>query len=652
MSIEPEQLEENKRLLQPSDTESTSAAAALSSTVYQDPMLGKTIDGKYLILERLGQGGMSAVYKAEHVLMKRMVAVKVMHAHLKTDPLSVKRFEQESWTSGSLKHPNLVTVHDSGKTEDGSLYLVMDHIEGHSLDDELSKHGRLAHMRACKIFLQAADGLEMVHQNGIIHRDIKPSNIMISDLPDGSEIVRIVDFGIAKVVDESGDLMQKLTQTGQVFGSPLYMSPEQCQGIPLDKRSDIYALGCVMYEAICGEPPLVGVNPLETMKRHIFDIPPSFNQVDSNLRVPVRLEALVFKMMEKDPAKRYQDLAEFKQDLKDVIENNVPAVTTVPDKIAQLNREFARRFRPKQTTVLITIVCLLSVSLAWVWGYPFFLSNMFEHDYRLGKKYFKEANYQKAEIALVKAESWAKKMNDHDASLSRNLELLANVYKKLGKYLEMEEVRNAQQKIVETQLEGRYGLARDELQQMVNTALLQAPARTEENTDAYEEAIYKLSATAAVCTQHNQLDNAEKLMRKAISLCESSCGRAAPGRSSLYGSLARICVRKKNYEEAEEFYRKQLDSATQSPGPRKEALIIAECNMVRVCTAKKEFEEAEKFALKALKTAERETGNNSTFVKTCLEDYAALCRAKGDNRKAAELDSRASMIMETSHGSI
>jgi serine/threonine protein kinase len=280
-----------------------------------DPLLGTTFSGRYEILTVLGRGGMSVVYLARHLIMKKIVALKVMHGHLSNDENAVKRFRQEARAVSHFSHPHIIAVHDFGAAESGQPFLVMDYIQGKSLSAVL-EGSKLEPQRAVGIFIQAASALQEAHKNGVIHRDLKPSNIMLVDNEKGEDFVKIVDFGIAKLLPQEGEEYKKLTQTGETFGSPLYMSPEQCLAQPLDARSDIYAIGCVMYEVLSGKPPLSGGNIYETIYKQINDLPPGLESAipDKNIREP--LEAIVFKCLAKDRNQRYQTMAALQNDLE------------------------------------------------------------------------------------------------------------------------------------------------------------------------------------------------------------------------------------------------------------------------------------------------------------------------------------------------
>ncbi|MBX3135112.1 protein kinase [Candidatus Obscuribacterales bacterium] len=272
----------------------------------QDRLVGQVFANRYRIQSIIGQGGMSTVYKAQHTYMDRVVAVKLLHPHLVSDPISVQRFQQEAKAAASLSHPNIITVFDFGVTEDGLAFLVMDYLEGPSLGDLLDRTGSVPADEAIDIFRQVLKGLAHAHRKGVVHRDLKPRNMVLAVDEDGTVQVKIVDFGIAKVIPQDGGESQHLTQTGEVFGSPIYMSPEQCSGLPLDLRSDIYSWGCVMYEVLTGVPPFLGKNAVETMSMHVNDPPPDFRQMAPNVVIPEELSSVVFGCLEKQQKKRYQ----------------------------------------------------------------------------------------------------------------------------------------------------------------------------------------------------------------------------------------------------------------------------------------------------------------------------------------------------------
>lgn len=280
----------------------------------KDALVGTVFADKYEILSVLGAGGMSVIYKARHKYMERICAVKLLHPFLLSDSSMFQRFQYEAKAASNLSHPNVVAMHDFGITDDGKAYLVMDYLEGEDLSTVLERDVFLTEPQAREIFRQALAGLDHAHSKGVIHRDLKPSNLFLIPQTDGSVLVKLVDFGIAKITDSSS-AAQNLTRTGEVFGSPLYMSPEQCSGKSLDARSDIYSLGCLMYEALCGRRPLVGESALETMHMHIKDVPLTLSQAAPKLEVSHQLEDAVMKCLCKRPDDRFSSVAELYQEI-------------------------------------------------------------------------------------------------------------------------------------------------------------------------------------------------------------------------------------------------------------------------------------------------------------------------------------------------
>lgn len=271
-----------------------------------EDLVGHTLSERYVLLALIGKGGMSAVYKAKDIKLNKPLAVKVLLPHLMANPISHQRFQVEAQAASSLSHPNLIVTHDFGVTPDGRPYLVMELLEGLSLAELLKDEGRLPLERAVPIFIQICDALAHAHAKGVLHRDLKPSNVMISPTSGGIDFVRLLDFGIAKVMPQEGAESMGLTRTGEVFGSPNYMSPEQCTGAKVDPRADIYSMGCLMYEVLCGQPPLVGENIMETLLKQMNDPPPDFKTVNPDLIVPQQMELIIFKALAKNPNERYQ----------------------------------------------------------------------------------------------------------------------------------------------------------------------------------------------------------------------------------------------------------------------------------------------------------------------------------------------------------
>ena len=283
--------------------------------------IGQILAGKYKMLSVLGSGGMGTVYHVQQVFLKIDMALKVLDFKQASNASHLNRFTTEAKAAYTLNHHTLVKVFDFGLLEQEQPYFAMEYIDGITLAQYLKQSGPLSLAMVAPIFSQIAEGLDYAHKHAVIHRDIKPGNIM---LVNGTEYgapgsVRIVDFGIAKTAMQGGiGEIQALTQTGEVFGSPLYMSPEQCSGGAIDYRTDIYSLGCTLFEALTGTPPHVGANQLRTMMLHTTEGAPSLTEASLGREFPSGLNELVQKMLAKSPEDRYQNLWTMSKQLNDI----------------------------------------------------------------------------------------------------------------------------------------------------------------------------------------------------------------------------------------------------------------------------------------------------------------------------------------------
>ncbi|CAN5574594.1 hypothetical protein BH10CYA1_BH10CYA1_21870 [soil metagenome] len=288
--------------------------------------LGETLDGRYQIVEILGRGGMGTVFRAINLSLNKPVAVKALHMSL--DQFAELRFKQEIKAMSMLSHPHLISVLDAGTTPGGTPYFVMEFLDGPALGDLLKNQGVLADIRAIRMFIQMADALAYAHEQGIIHRDLKPNNVVVLSNR-GKDFIKLVDLGIAKLMT-SGD-QQGLTITGEIFGSPIYMSPEQCSAKDVDARSDIYSLGCLMFEAICGEPPIKGGSALETFNLHMTLEAPLLSTIPGMHMTPSlkALEPIIARCIKIRPEDRIQTMAELSEALEKIDRSGASASASV-----------------------------------------------------------------------------------------------------------------------------------------------------------------------------------------------------------------------------------------------------------------------------------------------------------------------------------
>jgi serine/threonine protein kinase len=279
-------------------------------------LIGSVLADRYEIVDEVGHGALGVVYRARHLVMEKTVAVKVLFEEMDKDENTFLRFQREAQAASSMSHPNIVTVYDFGISKNNTPFLVMDFIEGQDLKDVLRSQGRLPVDRSVKIFLQMCSALEHAHSKGILHRDIKPENVVLVKTSWNPEFVKLVDFGIAKYVNEPNRNAKKLTMDGQVLGTPAYMSPEQIMGGRLDARSDIYCMGVLMYNLISGKLPILGKDSTETMSKHITDLPTELADACPEIKIPFRLQRAIMKTLKKHPQDRHQSMRELLVELE------------------------------------------------------------------------------------------------------------------------------------------------------------------------------------------------------------------------------------------------------------------------------------------------------------------------------------------------
>ena len=279
---------------------------------------------QYEIFGQVTGGAMGSVFKAQNRYTGAHVAIKIMRSEAAQNTVAIQRFFLEAKAASLLKHSNICRLLDFGVSKSGMPYLVMDWIDGISLERMIAESKGLSMSEALPIFKQAALALAHAHQKKIIHRDLKPENIMINKSHDGQLEIQLIDFGIAKMLAGTKNSMQinAVTRVGVTVGTPAYMSPEQARGEIVDKRSDIYSLGCVMYFAISGKVPFMGETTRQVMEKHIYELPAD---IDSTLNIPSAMKTIIFKAMSKDPAQRYATMDDLVIDL-DKLLYPVPSV--------------------------------------------------------------------------------------------------------------------------------------------------------------------------------------------------------------------------------------------------------------------------------------------------------------------------------------
>jgi serine/threonine protein kinase len=283
--------------------------AVLTDASASDPRIGTLLAGKYQIEALIGRGGMGTIYRATHVMLGKPVAVKVIRPDVEITADIVTRFQREARAASQLDHPNIATVHDLGQLEDGTLYIAMELIEGETLKAVIARDGRITPDRIVRLLGQVTSALAAAHRAGIIHRDLKPQNIMVTRGAGGDEIAKLLDFGIAKTIDQSGT---QLTSTGLSLGTPHYMAPEQASGSNVDARTDIYSLGVILYEMLVGTVPFDDPSTPAVLVKHLSEPPMRPSERRPDLELPPALEAIALRCLEKSPDARFQTADELR----------------------------------------------------------------------------------------------------------------------------------------------------------------------------------------------------------------------------------------------------------------------------------------------------------------------------------------------------
>ncbi|MEO6529067.1 MAG: protein kinase [Gemmatimonadaceae bacterium] len=293
-------------------------------------LVGSIIADRYHVLKKLGEGGMGQVYLAEHVKMGRKSAVKVMNPGMVQDADAISRFNREASNASRINHQHVAGIYDFGETAEGLIYLAMEYVEGEPLTALVSRSGALPPARAAELTRQTGEALSVAHDMGIVHRDLKPDNIMITRSRDGTDCVKVVDFGIAKAANVEA---QKVTRTGLVVGTPEYMSPEQLAGDPLDGRSDVYSLGLVAFNMLTGQLPFPSETVQESMIMRLTDRPRRLGEMRPETDWPAEVQAVMDHALERDTSARYASASEFGRALQAAV-NGMPASVATPGRTA------------------------------------------------------------------------------------------------------------------------------------------------------------------------------------------------------------------------------------------------------------------------------------------------------------------------------
>ena len=411
----------------------TQRTCPVDGTPIAQHLPGYILDGKYEFIELIGSGGMGVIYRARQIILNRPVAVKMMHSHMLSDK-ALMRFQREGKAGSALSHQNITAVLDFAISQHGQPYMVMEFEVGQTLAQMIEVRGALAPEFVLDAIIQICQGLSHAHERNVLHRDLKPSNLMVVQRTGEPPLIKILDFGIAKILETGDDKAKTITRTGETMGSPPYMSPEQAVSSNIDQRSDLYSLGCVMFECLAGTPPFMAENTFSIMMAHANDEPPTLREASLGNQYPGELERIVKKLLAKKSEDRYQSAKELERDLQRYRTGQIGSDSN------------AKRDKPK--LVAITTMALIGFIIAGAaWCLPGILSKFGIRNSIIDSTKSPATNAianlpQTTTAKTVDTESSTKVANDTSSTMTQNEamdaaldEALDNGKKNIQKYL-------------------------------------------------------------------------------------------------------------------------------------------------------------------------------------------------------------------------
>ena len=535
-------------------------------TPSSDPLAGSGLSDQYEVEGLIGSGGWSLVYKAKQVSLGRPIAIKILHSHLVFDPDKVARFQREAEALSQFDHPAIPSVYDYGQLPSGQPYMVMAYVHGRNLSEIISADGALSIPRALDIFEQAAQGLHVAHERGIIHRDIKPSNIVITN--DKGE-VKVLDFGLAKLVDGGdGQTLATLTQAGHTIGTPAYMSPEQCLGQKLDGRSDIYSLGCVMFETIAGECAINGKDAFEAMNMHMRgDI--SFANTKVKDTIPDTVEQLILRAMAKNPADRFQTANDLANAIAGIKKQQ--SFKRSPFRFAYALQRIAMQqrgnFASIAGTVAITALVLATMIFSAVKSVDVMnaksragmhnLSDNYRETMAKADRQFYAGNLNDAVKSYQQAADIAEGFGAADERLSASLKKLHGALIKDGKKDEADKVAQHMEALKNNTYGLMYGTAEQNAREILS--LSSAREANPKDVNVARKLCAVLNNQAALLFTQSNIEDAKQFLDRAENVEKKSLGETDPEYATTLSNLAYYHAQRGEHAEAEQLYKQALD---------------------------------------------------------------------------------------------
>jgi serine/threonine protein kinase len=614
-----------------------------SQSFAKDSLVGSLLAGHYEIGAILGQGGMSVVYKAYDVLLKRTVAIKVLRASEGLEASKVMRLQQEGQAAGRLDHPGIVRIHEIKVSPDGAPYLVMDFVEGETLAEAIQRKGQLPVEQALTIFIQVANALVHAHAKGVLHRDLKPSNIML--VANGQEpTVKVLDFGVAKILENADGTFQSLTKTGDVFGSPLYMSPEQGIGAKVDHRSDIYSLGCSLYEALTAVAPYVGPTAVATMLMHQNNKPLPLSEASLGGEFPHELQNIVSKMLAKNPDERFQSMQEVEDALVQV--KNALHQKDSKQRSPKTWEVLAKvRFPLEWIAAVLFVAVLVVFSLTYRGRLPahWFADNRASDPriaaplssaaranlearaaqcFRDANRYFADHLPERARTPLLEAMSIYQQLDADGPAYLTCANALAADYMRTGNYVESEALFNRVLKIEEN----RSGLKSE------------AAARACRNL-------------GAVKLLQGRYDAADRLYKSALDIFVAAQGPEGAEVVTTYQMLGNRHRVTKNFAKAEEFLQKALRISRKTQGVNSPSYLDSVNGLAMSYFEQGNLVQSEKYATEAVRLREQTPDADSARLAEALRILGDILDTDGKYLNALETHERALYLYKSLCGS-
>ena len=606
-----------------------------------DPLAGSSLAEHYQVLELIGCGGWGLVYKARQKLLGRMVAIKILHQHHILDPEKVMRFKREAEAASQFNHPAIAAVYDYGVLQNGLPYIVMGYVEGRSLLEVIQQDGPMMIGRAINVFVQISSALELAHERGVIHRDIKPHNVFLTKEKDE---VKILDFGLAKLTSpEEG--APTLTQSGHTIGTPAYMSPEQCLGLTLDARSDIYSFGCVMYETLTGERAFDGVDAFECMNLHMHG-GISFQNTKVHESLPEPLETCVLKTLEKNPVDRFQNAAELTHALKEIQGKSSRLTKRTPFEkwVSSLRKRF---HSPRKTwkklvlessaTVLIlgaliTMMVTSTNTLVQTTSNDVNPADLWKRFYNKAGRYFDTDNFKDATANYRIALEQAKKLGAQDERLFKTVQRLEESLNRQGKDGESKEVEHWFQSIKNSNYGLMYGTAQQNAEEIIQlSAILQ---NNPDDHKTAERLAAVLNDQAARFFTDGRIDDGFDLVKQAIALEEKHLGQQHAEYAKSLSNLAYVYKLKGDTTKAEELYKKALDIREKFLGADNPLVGRSLRNLADFYLERGQYDKAEELLLRSLDVYKTASGVDSADFAWGLNNLGLAMMAQGKHQDA------------------